>query len=146
MNRPRITYPTGWTLSVMPDAQAAEAAVAEFADAGLLPDDVIVLDGPDARDRMGRLGASTGVAGRLRRSMQFLTMDQMPDLHVYEEALDGGHALVGLKLDDADRRRGAVAVLRRHGAHFINRFGDWATEEIEPWHGEMPDLPQHLHR
>jgi hypothetical protein len=145
VSRPLITYPAGWTLSVVPDPQAAGAAGAELVASGLDDDDVIVLAGPDARDLMGRLGSSAGMAGRIRRSMQFLTMDQMPDLHVYELALDDGHALVGVRVGDAEERRRAVAVIQEHGGHFINRFGDWSTEEIAPWRGQMPDLPQHLH-
>ena len=146
MSRPLITYPAGWTLSVLPDATAAQAAAEELGSSGVRADDLILLAGPEARDQMSRLGTSSGVAGRIRRSMQFLTMDQMPDLHVYELALDKGHALVGVRIVDAEHRRAAVGVLQRHGAHFINRFGDWATEEISPWRGEMLDLPQHLHR
>jgi hypothetical protein len=30
--------------------------------------------------------------------------------------------------------------------HFVNRFGAWATEEIAPWRGEMPKLPQYMQR
>jgi hypothetical protein len=141
-----ISYPAGWTLSVLPDASSADAAAAELTASGVAAGDVIVLAGPEARDRMSRLGTSSGIAGRIRRSMQFLTMDQMPDLHVYELALDAGHPLVGVRIDDAERRRAAVGALLRHGGHFINRFGDWATEEIARWRGEMPDVPQHMRR
>ena len=78
--------------------------------------------------------------------MQFLTMDQLPDLHVYELAVEDGHPVVGVSIADATARRDAIAILRRHGAHFINRFGAWATEEIAPWRGEMPERPLHMHR
>ena len=46
-------------------------------------------------------------------------------------------------LDDHDAAEAAVGAL---AAHFINRFGAWATEEISPWRGTMPDLPQHMQR
>jgi hypothetical protein len=51
-----------------------------------------------------------------------------------------------VRIDETERRRRAVEVLRHHSAHFINRFGAWATEEIAPWRGKMPDVPQHLTR
>lgn len=146
MSRPVLAYPAGWTLAVLPAAGDADAAVADLRADGVSEGDLIVLAGANARERMSRLGTSTGLPARLRRSMQFLAMDQMPDLHVYETALDDGLALVGMRVSDAERRRAAVETIRRHGAHFINRFGDWATEEIAPWRGPMPDVPQHLTR
>ena len=146
MTRRFIGYPAGWTLSVIGDANAAHAAVAELAEAGVGANDVIVLSGADAADQITKLGTSTGVAARIRRGVQFVTMDQMPDLHVYELAMEQGHPLLGIRVADPQRRISAIEILKRHGAHFINRFGDWATEEIAPWRGRMPDLPQHMQR
>ena len=145
MSRPLISYPAGWTLSVFDDAKT-DAVVAELKDSGIAADAMIVLSGPDARHQMERLGASSGIVARMRRGLQQLTMDQMPDLHVYEEALDDGRAIVGIHIADAGRRQAAIVVIRRHGGHFVNRFGNWATEEIIPWRGPMLDVPQHLTR
>lgn len=145
MTRPLISYPAGWTLSVL-DSTNTDALAAELRAIGVTDAEVIVLSGPDARHRMERLGSSSGIAARIRRTVQAVTMDQMPDLHMYEEALDDGRALVGVRIDDAERRARAVAAIRRHGGHFINRFGDWATEEISPWRGPALDLPHHLIR
>jgi hypothetical protein len=95
---------------------------------------------------MSRLGTSSGIGANLRRAMQFMTMDQLPDLRVYELALEGGRPVLGVRVRDAERRRSAVEAIRRHGGHFVNRFGAWATEEIAPWRGEMPRLPQYMQR
>jgi hypothetical protein len=141
-----IGYPTGWTLSVFDDTDAAEAARSELDASGVGPDDLILLVGPDATDRMSRLGTSAGLGARMRRAMQFMTMDQLPDLRVYELALEGGRPVLGVRIGDAETRRAATKVIRRHGGHFVNRFGAWATEEIAPWRGEMPDLPQYMRR
>ena len=146
MSRRIIGYPTDWTLAVMDDAVEAEAAGAELLQEGISSDDVIVMAGHESIERMKRLGTSTGLPARLRRAMQFVTMDQLPDLHVYETALDDQHAVVGVRVADRVQRRRAIEILRRHGAHFINRFGAWATEEIAPWRGTMPERPQHMIR
>jgi hypothetical protein len=146
MSRRFIGYPTDWTLAVMDDAAEAEAAGAELLEAGIAADDVVVMAGHESIERMKRLGTSTGLPARLRRAMQFVTMDQLPDLHVYETALDDRHPVVGVRVADAVRRRRAVEILRRHGAHFINRFGAWATEEIAPWRGTKPERPHHMIR
>jgi hypothetical protein len=146
MSRRLIGYPSGWTLAVFDDPAAAASSVGELAKQGILPDDLVLLAGTDAAAGLERLGSSTGVAGRLRRGMQFMTMDQLPDLHVYELAVEQGRAVLGLRIGDEEVRRRALETVRRHGGHFINRFGAWATEEIAPWRGTMPDLPQHMQR
>lgn len=146
MSRRIIGYPTGWTLSVLGTADDARAAAAELRAAGVPAEDIVVVSGHDVAAQIARLGTSSGFLARARRTMQFLTMDQLPDLHVYEVAVEDGHPVVAVCVADAAARRDAIAVLRRHGAHFINRFGAWATEEIAPWRGEMPDRPLHMHR
>jgi hypothetical protein len=146
MSRQFIGYPTDWTLAVMDEAAEAEAAGAELLQLGIPPEDVVVMAGHESIERMRRLGTSTGFPARLRRAVQFVTMDQLPDLHVYETALDDRHPVVGVRVADAVERRRAIEVLRGHGGHFINRFGAWATEEIAPWRGRMPERPQHMMR
>jgi hypothetical protein len=141
-----IGYPTGWTLAVFDEAGPAEAASAELMTSGIGPDDLVLLADSDATDRMSRLGASSGIGARMRRAMQFMTMDQLPDLRVYELALEEGRPVLGVRVQDAENRRAAIDAIRRHGGHFINRFGAWATEEIAPWRGEMPKLPQYMQR
>jgi hypothetical protein len=146
MSRRIIGYPTGWTLSVMDTAEEADAAARELREGGVAADHIVVITGSDAGEKIARLGTSAGVAARLRRTLQFMNTDQLPDLHVYELAVEQGHPVVGVLLADAAARRDAIAILRRHGGHFVNRFGAWATEEIAPWRGAMPDLPQHMQR
>ena len=139
-----IRYPSGWTLAVLDDHDAAEAAVGALAATGIDAEDLVLIEAGGTG--IDRLGSSSGLAGRLRRAVQFMTMDQLPDLHVYELALAQSKAVVGARVPESEARRKAIAILRRRGGHFINRFGAWATEEIAPWRGTMPDLPQHMQR
>jgi hypothetical protein len=141
-----ISYPTGWTLAVLDAPDAAAEAAQALAGAGIDSDDVAVLTRPDDVPTLERLGASRGLAARVRRTTQYLTMDQSPDLLVYERAVEEGHTVIGVRLADVGVRQRAVAILQRRGAHFVNRFGAWATEEIAPWRGTMPAMPQHLTR
>ena len=140
-----IGYPTGWILAAVDDPSDADAIDAELAAAGIGPDDRMVLLGPEAARRLDGLGTSSGFLARMRRIGQYLAMDQMPDFLMYEVALREGRAVVGVRPPDA-RRAEAVAILRRHRAHFINRFGAWVTEEVLPWRGPMPDIPQLMRR
>jgi hypothetical protein len=146
MSTVQIGYPTGWTLAVVDHADEAAEAIRDLIGAGIGDDDIAHLSRSDDVATLERLGASRGLAAHVRRATQYLTMDQSPDLAVYERAVAEGHSVVGVRVDELERRRDAIAILRRHGAHFVNRFGAWATEEIAPWRGRMPAMPQHLTR
>ena len=82
----------------------------------------------------------------MRRAMQFMTMDQLPDLRVYELALESGGPCSACASTTPSNGAPPSDLIRRRGGHFINRFGAWATEEIAPRRGEMPKLPQYMQR
>ncbi|MEA2652169.1 MAG: hypothetical protein QOI85_1890 [Chloroflexota bacterium] len=140
-----IGYPTGWILGVIDDPSDAAEVEAELAGAGIGGDDRMVLTGAEGAKRLDGLGSQSGFLARMRRATQYLAMDQMPDFLMYEVALRDGHTVVGVRPDDADRTA-AVEVLKRYGGHFINRFGAWSTEEVLPWRGPMPEIPQLMRR
>jgi hypothetical protein len=107
----------------------------------------------------GETGATDGIAGeadlvthrpglfaRLRRAIEFTLMDQAPDIAWYEAALRSGRSVVGVRVSrEVDVHR-AVDVLRLFGAHFINHFGWFSTEEFERWQGPEPTVPDYLRR
>ena len=73
-------------------------------------------------------------------------MDQMPDFAYYEAAAREGRFVLSVRLEgDADEARGRD-LMRANGAHFINRFALFQTEEFERWHGTEPDLPGFMRR
>ena len=140
-----VGYPSGWILGVVDDPSHTAGLDEELAAAGIGSEDRVILFGPEAARRLDGLGTANGVVARLRRIVQYLAMDQMPDFLMYEAAVDEGRAVVGVRPHDAQRAQ-AVALMRSHGAHFINRFGTWSTEEVLPWRGPMPDIPQLMRR
>ena len=146
MARPMITYPTGRLLAVVdrPDVglEAAEALVAD----GVARADVEVLTGADGRDRLGRLGPPANRLSRVVRVFQFLLMDQLPDFLVYERALADGRAVVAVRVGDRAGMLRTKSTLERSGAHFLNHFGRFQTEELSMWRGPEPDIPDPLRR
>jgi hypothetical protein len=54
--------------------------------------------------------------------------------------------VLSVKPRGEQQKRSAVDVARRHGGHFINYFGSFATEEFERWHGAEPDMPGFMRR
>lgn len=141
-----IGYPSGWLLAVIDDPANAAAAARDLAGAGVAEADVIVLTGAEDARRLDGLGTSSGLVARVRRATQFMTMDQMPDFLLYELAAESGRSVVGVRSRAHIERDALLAILRGHGAHFINRFGSWTTEEIAHWSGPHPQIPHYMHR
>ena len=73
-------------------------------------------------------------------------MDQMPDFAYYEAAAREGRFVISVRARGAAQTKRAVEIFRENGAHFINRFALFQTEEYERWHGEEPDLPGFMRR
>ncbi|MEO8510810.1 MAG: hypothetical protein ABI534_06160 [Chloroflexota bacterium] len=141
-----IGYPTGWLLAVIDDSVSAAAAARSVTVSGVDEADVIVLSGAEDARRLDGLGTSSGIVERVRRATQFMTMDQMPDFLLYELAAEWGRSVVGVRTRAPIERETLLAILRGHGAHFINRFGSLTTEEIAHWSGPHPEIPHYMHR
>jgi hypothetical protein len=145
VSRRMITYPTSRLLGVIDDPDAAPVAVQALL-AHRVADAVDILAGDDGLERLGRLGPRPGPLSRVVRAFQFVTMDQTPDFLVYERALRDGRAVVAVKVSDRERMRTAADLLTARGAHFLNYFGRYMTEEISLWRGEEPRIPDNLRR
>lgn len=146
MSRRFIGYPTGWLLAVIDAPAAAAAVVSDLAAAGVPASDLMVLTGEDGARRLDGLGTASGALARMRRAVQFMTMDQMPDFLLYELAAEAGRSVIGVRSRAPIERDALLAILRGRGAHFINRFGSWTTEEIARWNGPQPEMPHYMHR
>ena len=73
-------------------------------------------------------------------------MDQLPDFAHYERAVRDGGAVLMVRVRGDRSKAAALEALRAHGAHFINYYGRFATEELERWRGPEPDLPSVMRR
>jgi hypothetical protein len=146
VKRSRSFSPTGHLLGVIDDPADAPATVAELASAGIEPNDVTLLRGKEGAARIDATGEATGLAARLRQAMSFTLADQMPDLVLYEAALRDGRAVLAIPVGQDETKDAALAILRRRGAHFINFFGRFMTEELDLWRGPELDIPDILRR
>lgn len=141
-----LRYPRGRVLAVVDEPETVQVLVAALAQAGFDPTRVEAYRGESAAAAFDGTGARNGLFARLRRTVEFLMMDQAPDLAWYEAAAREGRTVLSVRPHgDANVAR-AVAILREHGAHFINHFGLLATEEFDRWRGREPRLPDYLMR
>ena len=141
-----VKYPRGRLYAVLDDPGAAARAVDALVASGIDASRVEVLRGDVAADTLDGTGARHGFGARLRRAVEFTLMDQAPDLAWYEAAIRDGRSVVAVRVSDEAAVRAAVEVLRASGAHFINHYGRFATEEFERWRGREPKLPDYLRR
>jgi hypothetical protein len=136
----------GRLLAVLDTDEAAETAIRALEEIGIPPDRLEIFTGDDGASAFDGSGGGHGPAARMLRTLQFTLMDQMPDFAYYEAAARQGRSVVSVQARNDPEMRKAVETLREHGAHFINQFGLFTTEEFERWHGEEPKLPGFMRR
>ena len=141
-----IGYPTNRLLAVFDEPTDAAAALAECGASGIATRDLDILRGDEGADRMDGTGDVSGWLGRLRRAFDFTLMDQLVDFAVYERALRDGRAVVMVHVHGDAPKAAAHGILKRHGGHFINYYGRFATEELQRWRGPEPPVHDLLKR
>jgi len=132
---------TNRLLAVLDTDEAAAAATAALATEGFGDEAVLVLSGERDAARIDSLGNVGGSWARARRLLSFTLADQMVDLAVYVAALHDGRTVVAVLAPGEDARARARRALAGAGAHFVNFFGRFATEDIVPWRGRELPLP-----
>jgi hypothetical protein len=137
---------TNRLMAVLDTEEAAEAAVAALVREGFGADAVLALRGDRDADRIDSLGKVGGLWARARRLLSFTLADQMVDLAVYEAALRDGRTVLSVHATTDERRERARQALAGAGAHFVNFFGRFATEDVAPWRGPELPLPAWLRR
>ena len=137
---------TNRLLAVLDTDEAAVAAVAALAGEGFEGDAVLLLRGDRDADRIDSLGNVGGAWARVRRLLSFTLADQAVDLAVYVAALRDGRTVVSVLVSGDAAKDRARRALAGAGAHFLNFFGRFATEDVAPWRGPELPLPPWLRR
>ncbi len=133
-----IGYPNRKVVAVLDDQAAASAAVTALAASGTPREAIETFAGAEDAERFDATGVRHGLLARLRRAMQFGLMDQLPAMAWYEAALREGKAVLAVRTTSRPETLRTVEVLKGAGAHFINRFGRFDTEEFARWRGPEP--------
>ncbi len=137
---------TNRLMAVLDTDDAAAAAVATLAREGFATGAVLVLRGERDADRIDSLGNVGGLWARARRLLSFTLADQVVDLAVYEAALRDGRTVLSVLAPTDERKERARQAMTGAGAHFVNFFGRFATEDVVPWRGPELPLPAWLRR
>jgi hypothetical protein len=137
----------GRLLAVFDTPAEADAAVAAVGSiAGVDRARIERFDRPEDAPAFDASGRRRGWLGRLFRIVEFSWADQAPDFAWYEAAVREGHVVLSVRVRGQASVRAAAAVLIDHGAHFVNHFGWFETQELARWRGKEPNLPGFLRR
>jgi hypothetical protein len=120
--------PVSELAALLPDKQAAEAAINDLQTANIDISTVRVLHGEEGADILDPTGAEHGFATRIVRWLQTRGYDRNI-LDVYEEGLEKGEALITVPCTPADSRR-LGRLLLPHGAHGVIYFGPETAETL----------------
>ena len=122
--------PTNKVVGVVDDARDAEAALLACRTAGFSTDEVELLTDQEGAQRIDASDVKVHV---------FLSTQRVPEFYDapvigrrIEEELLAGHHFIGVTAKDGDARERAREILKSHGGHFINFYGRWAAESLEP--------------
>jgi hypothetical protein len=128
-----IPYPTNKVVGIIDDAGDAQAALRGLKAAGFAADQIQVLTGKEGAHRLDVKGDEHGPLARIVRSTQALfSDDEIEDAARYEQELLIGHFGIGIKAQYQEDRDNARQILKAHRGHFINFYGRWAIENLDP--------------
>ena len=125
-----MTKENNRVLAVIDDVTGVHEAVEELAGAGVPSTAIATVSGGD--ERVPRLAADAEYTGRLRQLLRGQPVFRLEgsQLERYAAEVAHGHHVVDVPVQNRRRCDRVVAILREHGAHFINAYGLWTIEQV----------------
>ncbi len=120
---------TNRVMAVIDDAAQAQAAVETLERAGVPEHERAALSGTEGARDIDAEGTHSGGVKHALRALQRLTVEGH-HLRRYQAELTKGHLIVDVAVHGREKRDRVVQILRAHGAHFINAYGQWTIEGI----------------
>jgi hypothetical protein len=126
-----LQYPTNTIFGIIDRSEDVEAARRDLLALGYTDDVVELYHGAEQAQR-----ADEGHRGRGLRAwiahVRAVGGEEREYVERHKEALLAGHYLVGVQVADDTAKQTVRTLLKRHHAHFINFYGPWSIEELEP--------------
>lgn len=120
---------TNRVMAVIDDAESAQAAVETLERAGVPERELAALSGAEGAREIDCEGTHSGGVKHALRALQSLTVEGH-HLRRYEAELARGHLVVDVAVHGPQKRDRVIQILRSHGAHFINAYGQWTIESV----------------
>ena len=126
--------PTNKVVGSIDAADGVQAALRDLKSAGFTTKEIELLADAEAASRIGVNDEAYEVRVHIFDSRQKVPAfyDAPGIVRRVEEELQAGHYLVGVMARDEEARERVHRILKSHGGHFINFYGRFAAEALEP--------------
>jgi hypothetical protein len=129
-----IFNPTGKVIGIIDDPGEAAAALRDLAAAGFTAKEIELLtneEGAQGIDLRGEESkVSVHIIGSTQKPQEYY--DAPGIVRKIEQELKGSHYGIGVGAKDGEARGRVRDILKSHGGHFINFYGRWTAEALEP--------------
>lgn len=126
-----ITYPVDCVVGVLDTPRQAAAAAEALRSAGFAHEDVTVFRGHEGAMTIDPSGRYHGLAARLIRVIEAMSMDS-DLLERYEAEAEQGHVVLAAHVRDARNRQQVEQIFRDNGGHLVTWFGRLHFEPVLP--------------
>ena len=136
-NRANSTFtfdPTNKVVGVIDNEDDMRGALRDFIADGFSEKEIALLTDEEAAQQITANDEWSELSVHIFRSTQKLPAfyDAPVIVRRLEQELHAGHHLIGVIAKDGETRERACGILKAHGGHFINFYGRWAAEALEP--------------
>jgi hypothetical protein len=125
-----LNQPSNWLVGVIDDPQQAEAAERELLAAGFARDDVLLLQGPEALQRLQARDERRGPLGWVMKAVADIVTDAGMFEDAYADEARAGHAILNLQVSEQNQIERARDIVAAHGGHYIKHFGSWVISDL----------------
>jgi hypothetical protein len=125
--------PTNKVVGIIDDLLNTKAALEDLRTAGFMADEVELLTDDDGARRIDISGDRLVTVHIFRSTQKLPAYYDAPGLlKRLEQELLAGHFFVAVASKDGEARERVHEVLKSHSGHFINFYGRWAAQALEP--------------
>lgn len=124
---PFVGYPIDHVLAIFDREDDARTATAALKSEGFREVDRYA--GTRGAMSLDSEGTVHGAASTAERAIERMVSDES-DLVEYDEAVRAGGIVLGVRVDDGDRRQDVATIMHRHRGHDARYFGSLASESL----------------
>lgn len=123
---------TSKVVGVIDDKARVDTARVALTSIGITDAMIEVFCGLEGEHNLDLKGESHGFLDHINRKLHHFML--MEGLHMdrYEKELLAGRCIIQVYTTDSQIREEAHEILKSCGAHFINYYGPWTTEVLDP--------------
>jgi hypothetical protein len=129
-----VFNPTDKVIGIIDDAGDAQAALRDLMGAGFKAEQLELLTNEEGSQRIEltdeELEVSVHIIGPTQKPQAYYDAPGL--VAQIEQELKAGHYGIGIGTTDSEARERVRKILKSHGGHYINFYGTWAAEALEP--------------